>query len=278
MSNFNAEANTKAKKCLIPGKLEIDGIYTLFCEKPVADYVFEGEYHDFWEAVFVLNGKLQVTAGSDIFVLEKGQAIVHPPMEFHALHSLEPGTVYCVVSFDGVMPFEGHIVGQADVDIVSEIHRTGRQAFDFHEKTGIWANEILSEGQAIYTAKKLEGLLAEMYFSGSEERIRLKTDKNYSVIVNVLRKNIHRKLTIDELADICKMSPSNVKKVFRKYSGTSVMSYFNLMKVNKAKNLLREGYSVGEIAEKLGFADTNYFSTVFKRIAGVTPLEYKKNL
>ena len=272
------EANIRAKKCLLPGKLEIDGIYTLFCEKPLEGYVFEGEYHDFWESVFVLNGSIRVTAGTDIFVLEKGQGVVHPPMEFHALRSLEPGTVYCVFSFDGTMPFEGHIVGQADVDVISEIHRLGRQAFDFYNNTGIWANEIKSGGQAIYTVKKLEGVLAEMYFSGSEEKVRLKTDKNYSVIVNALRKNIHRKLTLEELADICKMSPSNVKKVFGKYSGTGVMNYFNLMKVNKAKNLLREGFSVGEIAEKLGFADANYFSTVFKRIAGISPQEYKKNL
>ena len=203
-----------AKKCLLPGKIEIDGMYTIFCEKPNDGYVFEGEYHDFWESVFVVKGSIRVTAGSDIFVLESGQGVVHPPMEFHALCSLEPGTTYCVFSFDGTMPFQGHIVGGANTEDIKEIQQMCREAFEFMGE--IWVNAVKEEGKAIYAIKQLEGIIAGMYFSGGEKDISVKTDKNYSIIVNVLRKNIHRKLTLDELADICKMSPSNVKKVFRK--------------------------------------------------------------
>ena len=49
------------------------------------------------------------------------------------------------------------------------------------------------------------------------------------------------------------------------------MEYFNRLKIEKAKQYLKEGNSVKETALRLGFYDTNYFSTVFKRITGNSP-------
>ena len=65
----------------------ITSIYTAFTATYQNNYSFAGEFHNFWEIVFVLDGKLGVTAGSNVHILTKGQAILHPPMEFHSLWS-----------------------------------------------------------------------------------------------------------------------------------------------------------------------------------------------
>lgn len=65
----------------------INKIYTAFKHKYDSNYYFGGEYHNFWEFVAVTEGEIGVTAGSEVMVLKKGQAILHEPMEFHRLWS-----------------------------------------------------------------------------------------------------------------------------------------------------------------------------------------------
>ena len=90
-----------------------------------------------------------------------------------------------------------------------------------------------------------------------------------------MKKNIGKMLSVDDIAKLCSMSRSNVKRVFAKYSGMGVIEYFNDMKVKRAKKLLREGMSIKEVSLALGFYNQNYFSTMFKRIDGVSPGKYK---
>ena len=62
-------------------------IFEFYEETFVDDYYFSGQSHDFWEFVCVIDGILGVTAGNDVFILKRGQAILHKPMEFHRLWS-----------------------------------------------------------------------------------------------------------------------------------------------------------------------------------------------
>jgi len=71
------------------------------------------------------------------------------------------------------------------------------------------------------------------------------------------------------------MSKSNLSKIFLKYSGMGVISYYNQMKINYAIPMLKGNMSVKEVAEKLGFENQNYFCTVFKKIKGKAPSHYR---
>ena len=53
----------------------------------------------------------------------------------------------------------------------------------------------------------------------------------------------------------------------------------NLMKINEAKRLIRDGrHNFFEISEKLMFANSHYFSTIFKKHTGMTPTQYKNSI
>ena len=52
--------------------------------------------------------------------------------------------------------------------------------------------------------------------------------------------------------------------------------YIRKKRLNKACELLRDGYNVTETAYKTGFANPNYFSKAFKKEFGVKPTEYQK--
>ena len=57
-----------------------------------------------------------------------------------------------------------------------------------------------------------------------------------------------------------------------------ISQYVTELKIKKAKELLKLGYSVNKVAEAVGFLESNYFTKVFKKITGVTPTEYKNEI
>ena len=99
--------------------------------------------------------------------------------------------------------------------------------------------------------------------------------RNYRRALAVMSERLNEPLDTAELAALCRVSPSLLKKLFARYAGVGVMEYFRQCKINAAIPLLREGQSVREVAEHFGFPDAGYFSTVFRRVTGKTPTYYR---
>ena len=90
------------KEYKISNNPHITSLYTAFKRHMESNFTFDGESHDFWELVCVIEGKVGVTAGSNIFSLEKGQAILHSPMQFHRLYSEgDTSPAVIIFSFNG---------------------------------------------------------------------------------------------------------------------------------------------------------------------------------
>lgn len=126
----------------------------------------------------------------------------------------------------------------------------------------------------------LQQLIYEIYQNLRRE------NKNYSVslkiekIIEYMRQNIDKKVTLNELSDMTQLSYTYLSRVFKETTGYSLIGFFNKMKVDKAKEYIIDGdKKVKEIARMLGFTDEFYFSRIFKKIEGVSPLEfYSKNV
>ena len=141
--------------------------------------------------------------------------------------------------------------------------------------------EIISgeEIRANMVVLRLELLILSMFQNYKIPRIdaiKSQVALNYMKIAKILEDNVDKNLSIEDIARLCNMSSSNVKKCFSMYSGSGVISYFNTLKIKKAMKLLGNGMTIEETAYKLGFSDRNYFSTVFKRISGYPPTHYKQ--
>jgi len=82
---------------------------------------------------------------------------------------------------------------------------------------------------------------------------------------------------LDDLARFSGQSRSTVVRLFRKYLGLPPMDWINRKKIERAARLLREeSFSVAEVGRRIGIADSFYFSKVFKKWQGVSPLAYRK--
>ena len=70
-----------------------------------------------------------------------------------------------------------------------------------------------------------------------------------------------------------------IKKIFKRDIGFTFSSYLNMLRIEKAKELLlKSDMSITVIAFDIGYNDSNYFSTVFKNIEGISPREYRKKI
>lgn len=98
--------------------------------------------------------------------------------------------------------------------------------------------------------------------------------------VNICRTYIHNhlhyKITLDELAAACSLSPNHLSTVFRKATGVGLKAYILNEKLNAAAQLLQgSNLSVAEIAFQFSFCSHSNFSAHFKEKFGISPADYR---
>ena len=85
-------------------------------------------------------------------------------------------------------------------------------------------------------------------------------------------------VTMNDMARLCHLSPSYFSRLFRREMGENFINYVNRIKVQWAKERLRSSNdSVVQIAQELGYMDSSYFISVFKKFEGTTPLAYRQH-
>ncbi len=88
-----------------------------------------------------------------------------------------------------------------------------------------------------------------------------------------------KKISVAELADYLQLNPSYFSHLFVTETGRSFSDYLLKYRMDKAVELLSSNnMTVGEIAEKVGYADQRYFSRMFRKVMGKTPTEFRKNI
>lgn len=130
------------------------------------------------------------------------------------------------------------------------------------------------------TKKFLEQLIFEVSESIKERRHNYSTDLKIEKVIKYMNQNVDKKITIAELSQLVRLSPTYLSEAFRDATGYSIIKFFNKMKIDKAKELIIEGdKKIKEVARLLGFSDEFYFSRMFKNIEGISPSEfYSRNV
>lgn len=84
-------------------------------------------------------------------------------------------------------------------------------------------------------------------------------------------------LTLDQLAQLAHLNKYYLSHTFRREFGTSPINYLISRRIEESRFLLREtDHTLSLIAQILGFSSLSYFSQCFRRVEGVSPLEYRK--
>jgi AraC family transcriptional regulator len=90
-------------------------------------------------------------------------------------------------------------------------------------------------------------------------------------------RNLRNRLTLAEIAAEVDLNPHYFARVFKKGVGQSPHQYILEKRVERAKVLLKTTeLSLVEIASQVGIATQSHFTTVFHRVTGVTPREFRE--
>lgn len=88
-----------------------------------------------------------------------------------------------------------------------------------------------------------------------------------------------RKFRLAEMANELNRSASYLSRRFQQETGEQIHDYLTSFRLRKACELLRHhALSISDIAQRVGFSDTTYFISCFKKRIGETPLQYRKQL
>lgn len=97
--------------------------------------------------------------------------------------------------------------------------------------------------------------------------------------IEYIHRNIHRKLTLQEVADHFDVSASYASRLFKQETGKNIIYYINETKMKEALPLLdKSELSIHEIAARVGVEDPFYFNRLFRRFYGMVPREYRKKI
>ena len=114
-------------------------------------------------------------------------------------------------------------------------------------------------------------LVSPMYYEDLPERIK--------AVAKFMEQNIYGHLTVADIAKQFSLSESGLKKIFSKDAGCGVTDFFNGMKIEKAKEYIREDTkNFTQISDELGFSSIHYFSRLFKKKTGMTLTEYRSSV
>ena len=274
------DPSTQLQSRFIKRRISIHAVIGAIDNVHDRSFSFPGEAHPFWELVYVVEGRIGITADDRICVLSAGDLIIHKPMEFHKIWSEDDHVrvnIYTfVASGTDLQKLENHSgeVNEIAEKQLHDLNLLARQTFVCDE--GGLVVDFRDPVKAQIFAGLLEALLLELDENTSEIGTEEKHSRVFSTVVAFLNDNLNRHLTVEQIAQQCNISSSMLKKLFRKYTDSGVMAYFSRMKINRAMEMLSAGASVATVSEKLAYANQFYFSTTFKRQTGYTPSEYRK--
>ncbi len=91
-----------------------------------------------------------------------------------------------------------------------------------------------------------------------------------------IEKNFQEKITIDQLASMFALGRRNLERRFKKATSNSVIEYMQRVKIEAAKKRLETSReNVNEVMYQVGYSDTKAFRTTFKKITGLSPVQYR---
>ena len=257
----------------------------------------EPEAHEPWELVFVDRGECGVVADGRHLCLHQGELYFHKPNEVHMLElvkGIAPNIF--IITFTSHSPamryFEGRrlVAPMAVKQHISAILHEATETFELTfnnprmQPLRLCREPLFGGEQTVRL--RLELMLIEIIRSDDRyappQRMffpkEIVTDPFALRIIAFMEDHLYSRFTMEEMARALSFGKTYISRYFTRVCGDSIIDYFGMMKINEAKQLIREtNKNFGEISELLAFSNPHYFSAIFKKHTGMTPTQYKRS-
>lgn len=141
-------------------------------------------------------------------------------------------------------------------------------------KTLIISLDLVAE----YISNIYQMLITTYSIAKEQSPISSKENEVMYNVIEYISKNITNDISVQKISLYCNCSKSFIHHLFKKKMNISIRNYINTLRVEKTKYYLaRTDLLIKEIAFKVGFNDSNYFSKVFLDFCGISPTDYRNS-
>lgn len=218
-----------------------------------------------------------VTVRGENILLEKGHGILIAPFVPHSYRAQDDVWITAFATFTGVMePYLKSMIGSEDWLLIGE--EKGEEI----EKVIKAAVEDFEQASSDTRQQSLDCYhMLLLFMEGVPQKAKAAQpvwEKYIQPVVEQIESAYMEELSAEKLAQSVYVSPQYLSRLFVRYFNCSVYEYLTACRINKAKELLimEPDRKVQDIARDVGYTDSSHFIVMFKKITGMTPMEFRK--
>lgn len=232
--------------------------------------------------LYVVTGWLDVGTSDHLMRLYAGQCAVFTPGV--------PQVISFSVDGDPTI-FYVHFTGAGVDEVMSGMRRRGmtirtigdRTMFEilFHQMVQAFLPLKALNGRKAISVPKVNGLLLQLLdllMQSGENAIKSKQDHDaITPALLYISEHYREQIDLEQCAALTHLSPGRFAHLFTESMNVSPYKFILSLRIDEAKELLLySSMSINEISEQIGFADSSYFSRIFRKYTGCSPSDWRK--
>lgn len=234
-----------------------------------------------YQFLYSIEGRGKFIYGGESYDIGEGGAFLFKPNVSHEYYADGDTWKTCWITFNGDSAdslFEYLDFGDAEVFNINKfddlyVHlRSIRKHFS--------SDELDREVKMSLVLYRILVRLSEIKNEQPNERELSKNEKYQKLapLMEMLSEKYYEDISLGDMADVLGISRNHLCRLFNNVYHTTPLKYLTQLRLNKAKYMLcsPDKMKIKDIAYAVGFNDTSYFCSVFKKMEGSTPEEYRK--
>jgi AraC-like DNA-binding protein len=228
----------------------------------------------------VTEGTTRTTVRGETFAISPGSLVLLPPEVVHSCNPL-PGTPrsYIMAYLDVLWcrSIQGAVFGPQQRFIPPQVTLLQSEAqFDAFVEL---ANSLVSHAPAREKTDRLTSFVGDLFIESCNLAAPAGSIEQSGILNEVkeyLVQQADANITLEELSAAFRCNPFHLLRCFKKSVGMTPHAFLLNARVERAKGLLLNGFSLAAAAAETGFSDQSHFHKTFQRILAATPGEYQK--
>lgn len=227
-------------------------------------------FHDSYTVIIVDSGAMKYVFRDGTVTVSDGQAFVVNPFVAHCNGALNNESCNYKVMFLPVALFNPIEEKRSIVNFDKMVNTGVCPALGGLFET---LKEVTGEEEYIAIINEIAALLLANL---SYQKFSPAATGRVEPALQHIRQRLDEKLTIAQLADVCKLSHFHFQRIFKKSMGLTVNAYIQQCRMELGRELLRKGLSPVFTSLESGFFDQSHFHKQFKKMYALTPAHLTK--